>query len=89
MSNVLSFRRPRESEHMPLPVPDSAPAIIALRARVSEEIRKAFLVLDLSVQQARLTIVRVPDQRARQRLVQQMETIEWLLQHARNLSRRL
>lgn len=86
MSNVLSFRRQHEREHAELPL---APAIDALRAQVSEEIREAIFVLDLSVQQARLTIVRVPDQQARRRLFEQMETIERLLQHARDLSRRL
>jgi hypothetical protein len=86
VSNVLSFRRPHGSEHAPLSL---APAIVALRGQVSEEIREAIFVLDLSVQQARLTIVRVPDQQARQRLIQQMETIERLIQHARNLSGKL
>ena len=47
------------------------------------------LMLDLAAQRARLMVMRISDQQARQNLIGQIETIERLLQLARDLAQRL
>jgi hypothetical protein len=64
-------------------------AVVALRSTVSEEIRKAVLMLDLSVQRTRVVVKRLPDERARQELISQIEAIERLLHLARDVSQRV
>ena len=64
-------------------------AVLALRTRASEEIHNAVLMLDLCLQQAQLAVARLPDEQPRERLVRQIETIERLLQLARDAARRL
>ena len=75
MSNIVSFRR--SAEIAAQPPADNAEAIlyavVALRSTVSEEIRRALLTLDLSVQRTRAATMRLPGARTRQALIRQLQ----------------
>ena len=91
MSNIVTLRPSRRSADAPSPdvAEPLMPAILALRTRASEEIRNAVLMLDLCLQHAQLAVARLPDDQSRQRLLRQIESIERLLQLARDAARRL
>ena len=91
VSNVVSLHRSSEPDPTAAAatLPGPATAVAALRAQVSEQVRNAVRLLDLSVQRVRLMVMHVPDQQERRKLIHQMEAAEQRLQLARNISRRL
>jgi hypothetical protein len=94
MSNTTSLQK----YHLRLvPSPDAArdsdadatsPASSAHAAMI-EQLHRSILLLDLTAQRTRLMAVRIADQRARENLLGQIETIERQLQIARDLLRGL
>jgi hypothetical protein len=90
MSNIVSFRRSGQLAEEPLADGAEAvlSAIVAMRSTASEQIRKALLMLDLSVQRTRLAAMRLPDEQTRQEVLWQIQAIERLLGLARDVSRR-
>ena len=97
MSNLVDFRRARRLRCSSSPDAvkaanfDIEPASpnAASTAFTVEEIRRSILMLDLATQHARLVVTRIPDPQARQILIAQIETIERLLQLARDMTLKL
>lgn len=94
MSNVVDLRREthlrsvsRPGEAMPRDLDfDVTPPVVFWREIVVEEVRSSVLLLDLAVQRARLMAARILDEKSRQNLIGQIESIERQLQLARDLA---
>jgi hypothetical protein len=97
MPNLVDFRRAYRLRYLSSPDAvnatkfDIEPASpnAASTAFTVEEIRRSILMLDLATQHGRLVVTRIPDPQARQILIAQIETIERLLQLARDMTLKL
>ena len=96
MSNILNFQ---SAQHLRCESsasaracsldPDLASESSSWHAVAIAEIHNSLLLLDLAARRARLTVMQMSDQPARQSMIGQIETIEGLLQLARDMARRL
>ena len=97
MSNIVDFRRAQHLRCASSPSaekshdcgPDATSPNSSWHAIAIEEVRNSMLMLNLAAQRARLMVMRISDQQARQNIIGQIETIERLLQLARDLAQRL
>jgi len=69
--------------------PDVAPPTAVWQAAAIKKINNSVLMLDPAARQARPIVMRISDQGVRQVLIGQIETIEQLLQLAREMAQRL
>jgi len=97
MSNIASFRKAQHprciSPPGAAPAPDFDPDMVAMlsgwHATIIEQIHGSVRLLDLTAERARSMSMQISDQQARQNLIGQIESIERLLQIARDMMRRL
>lgn len=97
MSNIVGFKRMQHSRCGSSPSatwpwdfdPDMASPSPAWHATAINEINNSVLMLDRAARQALPVVMQISDQRARQVLIGQIETIERLLQLARDMAQRL